>query len=105
MSLGNLSPTVALVVRIVAKPEAADEVSTFLTEAVRLANQEHGTIAWLALRSDPITFWIVDAFPSQGDRQQHLDGAIASYLLANGERLLSEPPEILPADVLAAKLP
>ena len=105
MSTGTLSPTVALVVKLVAKPDKADEVSTFLADALRLANQEQGTIAWFALRTDTTTFWIVDAFPSDGDRQAHLEGAIASSLLANAERLFDGPPEILPAEVLAAKLP
>jgi quinol monooxygenase YgiN len=105
MSTGTLSPTVALVVRLVAKPDKADEVSTFLADALRLANQEQGTIAWFALRTDTTTFWIVDAFPSDAERQAHLEGAIASSLLANAERLFDGPPAILPAEVLAAKLP
>jgi quinol monooxygenase YgiN len=105
MSTGTLSPTVALVVKLVAKPDKADEVSTFLADAVSLANQEQGTIAWFALRTDTTTFWIVDAFPSDRERKEHLEGAIAASLLANAERLLDGPPEILPADVLAAKLP
>jgi len=105
MSTGTLSPTVALVVRLVAKPDKADEVSTFLADALRLANQEQGSIAWFGLHTDTATFWIVDAFPSDGERQAHLEGAIASSLLANAERLFDGPPEILPAEVLAAKLP
>lgn len=105
MSSGTFSPTVALVVKLVAKPAEADEVSAFLAQAVRLANQEPGTIAWFALRTDTTTFWIIDAFPSDRERKAHLEGAIASSLLANAERLLDQPPEILPAEVLAAKLP
>jgi quinol monooxygenase YgiN len=105
MSTGTLPPTVALVVKLVAKPDKADEVNTFLTDAVRLASQEQGTVAWFALRTDTTTFWIVDAFPSDCERQLHLEGAIASSLLANAERLLDELPVILPAEVLAAKLP
>ena len=105
MSAGPLSPNVALVTKLVAKPHEADEVKTFLTDAVRLANQEDGTIAWLALRTDTTTFWIIDAFASEGDRQKHLDGAIFSGLLDHRERLLEEAAEILRAEVLAAKLP
>lgn len=105
MSIDPVSPTVALVVKLVAKPDEADEVSTFLADAVRLANQEQGTIAWFALRTDATTFWIVDAFPSDAERQAHLEGPIASSLLENADRLLDGPPEILPAEVLAAKLP
>jgi quinol monooxygenase YgiN len=105
MSTGTPSPTVALVVKLVAKADEADAVNTFLVDAVRLANQEQGTIVWFALRTDATTFWIVDAFPSEAERREHLEGAIASSLLANAERLLDAPPEILPAEVLAAKLP
>ena len=105
MSIDTVSLTAALVVKLVAKPDEANEVRTFLADAVRLANQEQGTIAWFALRTDTTTFWIVDAFPTDAERQEHLEGAIASSLLANAERLLDGPPEILPAEVLAAKLP
>jgi hypothetical protein len=48
---------------------------------------------------------VVDAFSSDDERQVHLDGAITTGLLANGERFLDGPPEIFPAEVLAAKLP
>jgi hypothetical protein len=46
MSIGPPSPNVALVTKLVAKPDEADAVSTFLADAVRLASQEQGTIAW-----------------------------------------------------------
>lgn len=107
MSTTSPTPTltVAFVARMVAKAETADEVASFLAAAVELANDEAGTIVWFALRTDATTFWIVDAFPSAGARQAHLDGQIAAALMANAERLLAEPPEILPADVLASKVP
>jgi hypothetical protein len=47
----------------------------------------------------------VDAFPGPAERQAHLDGRIAAALMQNADRLLAGPPEILPADVLAAKVP
>jgi quinol monooxygenase YgiN len=97
--------TVSLVVRLVAKPEKATEVAAFLAGAVELANNEAGTIVWFALRTDPTTFWIVDAFASESDRQAHLNGPIAAGLMANAERLLAVAPEILPAEILAAKVP
>ena len=97
--------TVAFVARLVAKADAAEETADLLTGAVKLANDEAGTIVWFALRTDPTTFWIVDAFPSETDRQAHLGGPIAAALMANADRLLAEPPQILPADVLAAKVP
>lgn len=105
MSTAPPALTVALVVKVVAKPDMAEEVRTFLADAITLANQEQGTVVWFALRTDMTTFWIVDAFPSDGERRAHLEGAIASSLMANAERLLDESPQILPAEVLAAKLP
>src|SRR5262245_5032584 len=97
--------TVALVVKLTAKPETQDELAEFLTGAVDLANAEDGTPVWFALRTDPATFWIVDAFPGESERETHLAGPIAAALLANADRLLASPPEINPAEVLAAKTP
>jgi hypothetical protein len=57
----------------------------------------------MALRSGPSTFWIVDAFPGENERQAHLDGPIAAALFANADRLLAVAPEVNPADVLASK--
>ncbi len=95
--------TVALVVKLTAKPETAVEVGRFLAGALPLAQEEPGTTVWYALRTDDVTFWIVDAFPADAERQAHLSGPIAEALMANADRLLAVPPEILPADVLAAK--
>lgn len=93
----------ALVVKMIAKDDTQEEVASFLTGALELANAEAGTLIWMALRTDASTFWIVDAFPGDAERQAHLDGPIAAALMANADRLLASPPEILPADVLAAK--
>lgn len=93
----------ALVVKMIAKDDTQDEVANFLTGALELANAEAGTLIWMALRTDDSTFWIVDAFPGDAERQAHLDGPIAAALMENADRLLASPPEILPADVLAAK--
>lgn len=95
--------TVGLVVKLVAKPETADEVDAFLTGALALANEEAGTPVWMALRTDATTFWIVDAFPTDAERQAHLGGPIAAALMANADRLLAEAPEINAAEVLAIK--
>jgi quinol monooxygenase YgiN len=97
--------TVAFVARLAAKKEMANELRGLLSGAVQLANEEEGTIVWFALQTDATTFWIVDAFPSDTERQAHLNGKIAAALMANADRLLAAPPEILPADVLGAKVP
>ena len=85
------------------KPGLEQEVADFLAGAVGLANDEAGTVHWFALRTDPSTFWIVDTFPTEDARQAHITGPIAQALIANAERLLASAPEIMPADILAAK--
>ena len=44
------------------------------------------------------------AFPDEAARDVHANGAIVEALMAN-QQLLGAAPEILPADVLASKLP
>jgi len=97
--------SVALVVKLNALDGMEDEVAEFLSRAVDLAYQEEGTPVWFALRTDESTFWIVDAFPGEQERQAHLDGPIAAALMEHADRLLSSPPEINSADVLASKTP
>ena len=96
---------VAIVAKLVAKPDTAAELAGFLAGAIDLANQEAGTPVWFALQTDPTTFWIVDAFPGEAERTAHLQGPIAAALMANADRLLASPPELHQADVLAAKVP
>ena len=95
--------SVALIVKLVAKPGVEEELAGFLEGTLALANAEEGTPVWMALRSDQSTFWIVDAFPGVDERQAHIDGEIASALFANADRLLAEAPEINLAEVLAFK--
>ena len=97
--------TLSFVAKLVAKPEKASEVADRLSQALSMAEQEAGTVVWFALRTDESTFWIIDAFASEEARQAHITGPIAAALMANADRLLAEPLTILPADVLAAKVP
>lgn len=96
--------TKSFVVKLDARAETADEVAVFLSDAVEMANAEAGTIVWLGLRTDVTTFWVVDAFRSDVERQNHINGPIAAALMANATRLFATAPEILPADVLSAKV-
>jgi quinol monooxygenase YgiN len=97
--------TVALLVRLQAKPGKEEELGAFLAGALPLAQAEPETSAWFALRLAPGTFGIFDAFPSDTGRKAHLAGPIAAALMAKAPDLLSEPPTIEQVDVLAAKLP
>ena len=96
--------THSLIVKIVAKKDRAEDVAQFLTGALPLAEQETFTPLWFAMRADETTFYVVDAFANADDRQKHLEGAIASALMANAEELLAEAPSISAVDVLASKI-
>lgn len=95
----------ALLARLEAKPGKENEVRDFLRAALPLAQQEPATTAWFALQMSPTTFGIFDAFPDEAGRQAHLDGPIASALMAKASDLLAQPPVIEKIEVLANKLP
>lgn len=94
----------AFVAKIVAADGQSEALSGLLSGAVELANEEEGTVVWFAAQTDESTFWIFDAFPDSEARDAHANGAIVEALVAN-EHLLGAEPEILPAEVLAQKLP
>lgn len=96
---------IGLLARIEAKPDHARDVEELLTGALALAREEAGTTLWFALRLGPTTFGIFDAFGAEEDRTAHLQGRIAAALMERAPKLLAEAPEILPVEVLAAKLP
>jgi quinol monooxygenase YgiN len=96
---------VALFVRLEAKPGKEAEVAEFLKGGLPIVEAEPATIAWFGIRLGPSTFAIFDAFPDEAGRQAHLAGKVAAALMAKAGDLLSEPPSIQKADVLASKLP
>jgi len=99
------APQLALFVRLEAKKGKENDVTQFLEKALELANQEATTPVWFALRLGPATFAVFDAFADESGRQAHLNGAIATALVATAPDLLATPPVIERIDVLGAKLP
>jgi quinol monooxygenase YgiN len=97
--------TVGLYVQLEAKPGKEQEVESFLKSGLALVNDEPATTVWFALKMGSSTFGIFDAFPDETGRQAHLTGRVAQALMAKAGDLLSEPPQILKLNVLAAKLP
>ncbi len=97
--------TVALLVRLEAKPGKEADVESFLKGGLAIVQEEPATTAWFAIRIGPSTFGIFDAFPDEAGRQAHLAGRVAAALLAQAPDLLAQPPSIEPVDVLASKLP
>ena len=96
--------TTSLLVRLEAQPGREKELATFLAEALPLVEAEPQTVAWFAVRTGPSSFAIFDVFPGEAGRRAHLDGPVAAALMAKAPELLSQPPQIEHADVVAAKL-
>jgi len=96
---------VGLFVRLEAKPGKELEVEAFLNGGLQFVAQEPETVLWFALRLGPGSFAIFDAFESEHGRQAHLSGKVAEALMAYAPDLLSQPPTIESADILAVKLP
>jgi quinol monooxygenase YgiN len=96
--------SLALFVKLEAKPGKEDDVEAFLNSGRALVDEEPGTIAWFAVRFGPSTFAIFDAFEDEEGREAHLSGKVAAALMENAPDLLAEEPKIEKLDVLAAKL-
>lgn len=97
--------TVALFVRMEAKPGKEKDVEDFLRSGLPFVQDEPATIAWFGLRIGPSTFAIFDAFPDDAGRQAHLSGRVAEALFAKASELFAQAPSIEKIDVLASKLP
>jgi quinol monooxygenase YgiN len=97
--------TVALLVRLEAKPGKEDALADFVAGALPIVEEEPATTQWYGLRLGPTTFGIYDAFPDAAGRDAHLAGGVAAALEANAAELLAQPPTIEPVEVIATKLP
>ena len=97
--------TVALLVRLEAKPGKEAEVESFLQSGLAIVQQEPATTTWFALKIGPSTYGIFDAFPDDAGRQAHLTGQLAAALMQKAPDLFSQAPAIEQIDLLAAKLP
>lgn len=62
--------TVALLVRLEAKPGNEQEVARLLENGLAMVEDEPGTTAWFAVRFGVRTFGIFDAFPDYAGRQR-----------------------------------
>jgi quinol monooxygenase YgiN len=97
--------SVALLVRLEAKPGKEAEVEEFLRAGLSIVEEEPATITWFAIKLGPSTFGIFDAFPDEAGRQAHLTGRVAAALMAKASDLFAQPPSIEKVEVVAAKLP
>ena len=97
--------TVGLLVRIEAKPDAADEVEAMLKGAVDHVRHETATVVWFAFRLGPTTFGVFDASVDEARRQEHLDSNLGTLSGELATRLFAGSPSVEKVDVIAAKLP
>src|SRR6476469_925427 len=86
--------TVALLVRLEAKPGKEAEVEEFLRGGLAIVQQEPATTAWFAIRLGPSSYGICDAFPDDAGRQAHLAGRVAAALMEKAPDLLAQAPSI-----------
>jgi quinol monooxygenase YgiN len=93
----------ALYGRLKAKSGMEHELEAFLKQGAEMAREETGTVRWFALKEDNGAYSIFDTFDTESAREAHLSGEIAKALMANADKLLSEPPQIHKVEVLAEK--
>ena len=93
----------AVLAKVEAKPGKENEVLAFLKSAREIAMGETGTVRWYALQLGPSTFGIFDTFESTEGRTAHLNGQIATALMASASELLSKAPVIEMVDLIAVK--
>lgn len=93
----------ALYVRLDAKPGKEKAVEDFLKGGLPIVQGEPGTMTWYAIKLGPTQYAIFDTFNDDAGRNAHLTGDVAKALMANASELLSQPPVIDSADVLAVK--
>ena len=96
--------TVALLVRLEARPGKEQEVAELLEGGLTMFEEEPATTTWFGLRFGVTTFGIFDTHPEEAGRQAHLASRLAAALKENAH-LFEETPSIETADVLASKIP
>jgi quinol monooxygenase YgiN len=95
----------ALYVPLEAKPGKEKDVAEFLRSALPLVEAEPGTVSWYAIKEGPSSFAIFDTFNDEAGRDAHLNGKVATALMAKAADLFAKPPAIQKIDILTDKLP
>jgi quinol monooxygenase YgiN len=86
--------TLALLVRLEAKPGKEAEFESFLRGDRSAIQEQPATTAKFAIRLGPSTIGIFDAFPDEAGRQAHLTGRVAATSKAMASELFAQPPNI-----------
>jgi quinol monooxygenase YgiN len=95
--------TLALLVRLEARPGKEEDVENFLKGGLSLVLDEPLTESWYALKIGPSTYGIFDTFAGEDGRDAHLSGKVAEALMANAAELFSVDPIIEKVELIAVK--
>lgn len=87
-----------------AKEGHEDAVEEFLRSARSIVEDEHGTLAWFALRFRDGTYGIFDVFADSGARFAHLTGHVPRELAKHAVELLGSFPDMDLLNVVEAKV-
>jgi hypothetical protein len=93
----------AMIIRLKAIPGKEPEIEALLGSALLVAQEEHATNSWFAVRCDSSTFGIFCTFPNEDSLEGHLCGLIGTLLAARTSELFAQPPFVERVDVLGAK--
>lgn len=96
--------TKGMLITFKAKAGHEQDVEEFLRGAHELVENEHGTTAWFATRSDRGEYGIFDVFPSNEGRFFHLVGQVPRELAKHAFTLLGSMPEVEMLNVQAEKI-
>jgi hypothetical protein len=96
--------TLALLVKMEAKPGKDSEVENLLLSALTMVRLEATTTAWFAIRFGRSEYGIFDVFPDHAGRFKHLTGHVPRELAKHALSLLGSFPDPSLPNLLAEKL-
>lgn len=96
--------TLALLVKMEAKPGKDSEVENLLLSALTMVRLEANTTAWFAIRFGRSEYGIFDVFPDHVGRFKHLTGHVPRELAKHALSLLGSFPDPSLPNLLAEKL-
>jgi len=100
-----MSVATGLLTQMVAEPGREADVERLLASSLEWVETEPRTAAWFALHFGHSAYGIVDLFPDERARDDHLEGPVAKMIASRAGDLLVDPPRIRSFDIISYKLP
>ncbi|NJK79622.1 MAG: antibiotic biosynthesis monooxygenase [Anaerolineales bacterium] len=88
---------VRVVARIIAQPDAIDEVRSVLIDLIEPTRQESGCVAYEVLQADdrPAQFVVLEIWATRTDFQQHMESDHFNRAADRLAKVVAETPSIL----------